>query len=192
MPPATRGRLFQIRPTPSNSRVDHAGARYDGGFADGQIDAFPPCAMALPMSVRSVLLFLFATFSAVMLGLAAGAVWMVLALYMRHPLPWLAVPIGVLLAWTVRGCVQRAGIGAMLLAAGATALAAIYVNMLITGVKIAGNMGLGIVEALRTAGIGMLWELTRLGLTATDIGWTILAMLLAGWLASRKPQRKTP
>ena len=109
--------------------------------------------MAPPMSVRSTLLFLFAAFSALMLGLAAGAVWMVLALYLRHPLPWLAVPIAALLAWTIRGSVQRAGAAAMLLAAAATALAALYVNMLIAGVRIAGNMGLGIVDALRTAGI---------------------------------------
>ena len=50
------------------------------------------------MSVRNVLLFVFALFSAAMLGLAAGAVWMVVTLYLRHPLPWLALPIGALLA----------------------------------------------------------------------------------------------
>lgn len=140
------------------------------------------------MSVRGALLFLFAMFSALMLGLAAGAVWMVLALYSRHPLPWLVVPIGVLLAWTIRGAVQRAGLGAMLLAAAATALAAIYVNMLFAGVSIAGNMGLGIVDALRTAGIGMLWQLARMAMTPTDILWTLFAMLLAAWLARSKRQ----
>ncbi len=79
--------------------------------------------------------------------------------------------------------VHRAGIGAMLLAAAATALAAIYVNMLIAGVRIAGNMGLGIIDALRTAGIGMLWQLARMALAPSDIIWTVLAMLLAAWLA---------
>ncbi len=142
------------------------------------------------MSVRNALVFLFAVFCAVMLGLAAGAVWMVLALYLRHPLPWLAVPIGVLLAWTVRGCVQRAGIGAMSLAAGATALAAIYVNMLIAGVMIAGNLGLGLIDALRTAGIAMLWQLARLAMSPADIAWTGLAMLLAAWLARGKRSRQ--
>jgi hypothetical protein len=141
------------------------------------------------MSVRNALVFLFALFCAAMLGLAAGAVWMVLALYLHHPLPWLAVPTGALLAWTVRGCVQRAGTGAMLLAAGATALAAVYVNILIAGVRIAGNMGLGLIEALRTAGFAMLWQLARMGLTPADIGWTVLAMLLAAWLARHKPRR---
>ena len=142
------------------------------------------------MSARNALAFLFAAFCAVMLGLAAGAVWMVLALYLHHPLPWLAVPIGVLLAWTVRACVQRAGIGAMLLAAGATALAAIYVNMLIAGVMIAGNMGLGLIDALRTSGIAMLWQLARMATSPADIGWTVLAMVLAAWLARGKHRRQ--
>lgn len=144
------------------------------------------------MKLGSVLLFLFALFSAVMLGLAAGAAWMVLALYLRQPLPWLVVPIGAVLAWAIRAGVHRAGIGAMLLAAGATALAAIYVNMLIAGVRIAGNMGLDLIEALRTAGIAMLWQLARLAIGPADIVWIALAMLLAAWLASRKPRQVRP
>jgi vitamin B12 transport system permease protein len=147
---------------------------------------------AAPMSVRNALVFLFALFCAAMLGLAAGAVWMVLALYLRHPLPWLAVPVGALLGWTVRGCVQRAGIGAMLLAAGATALAAVYVNILIAGVRIAGNMGLGLIDALRTAGVGMLWQLARIAMGPADITWTVLAMLLAAMLARGKRPRQRP
>jgi len=142
------------------------------------------------MRARSVPALLFALFSAAMLGLAAGAAWMVVALYSRHPLPWLAVPIGVALAWVIRAGVRRPGTGAMLLAAGATALSAIYVNLLIAGVKVAGSMGLDLIEALRTAGIGMLWQLARMGLTPADFIWTLLAMLLAGWLASR--QRRPP
>jgi hypothetical protein len=138
------------------------------------------------MRVRSVLLFVFALFSAAMLGLAAGAVWMVVTLYLHHPLPWLAPPIGIMLAWAIRGFVRPAGIAAAWLAACATALAAIYVNMLIAAVLIAGNMGMGLVDALRTAGAGMLWQLARMALSPADIGWSVLAMLLAAWLAWRK------
>ncbi|CAM5269062.1 hypothetical protein [Rhodanobacter lindaniclasticus] len=144
------------------------------------------------MRARSVPALLFALFSAAMLGLAAGAVWMVAALYSRHPLPWLAVPIGVALAWIIRAGVRRPGVGAMLLAAGATALSMIYVNMLIAGVKIAGNLGLDLIEALRTAGFAMLWQLARLAMTPADLGWTALAMVLAGWLASRKRRQRLP
>lgn len=138
------------------------------------------------MNARGVLSLLFAVFCAAMLGLAAGAVWMVISLYMRHPLPWLALPIGALLAWAIRGSVRHAGIGAMLMAAGATALSAIYVNMLVAGVRIAGNMGMGLIEALRTAGIGMLWRLAGMAATPADVIWTLLAMLLAGWLARKR------
>ncbi|HWU75454.1 MAG TPA: hypothetical protein VN043_03035 [Rhodanobacter sp.] len=141
------------------------------------------------MNVRSVLSLLFALFSAAMLGLAAGAVWMVISLYMRHPLPWLALPIGAVLAWAIRGSVRRSGIGAMLLAAGATALAAIYANMLVAGVRIAGNMGMGLIEALRTAGIGMLWRLAGMAATPADVIWTLLAMLLAAWLVRKRAPR---
>lgn len=140
------------------------------------------------MSARAVMLFAFALFSAAMLGLAAGAVWMVASLYLRHSLPWLALPVGALLAWTIRSHVRAPGIGAAVLSAVATALAAIYVNMLIAGVLIAGNMGLGLVDALRTAGAGMLWQLACMAMSPLDLGWAVLAMLLAAWLGWRKPR----
>ena len=146
--------------------------------------------MAQTMSARAVLLFAFALFSAAMLGLAAGAVWMVVTLYLRHPLPWLALPVGAMLAWTIRSLVRPAGIGAAVLSACATALAAIYVNMLIAGVLIAGNMGLGLVDALRTAGAGMLWQLARMALSPVDLGWAMLAVLLAAWLGWRTPRSR--
>lgn len=144
------------------------------------------------MRAGSAPALLFALFSAAMLGLAAGAAWMVVALYSRHPLPWLAVPIGAALAWVIRAGVRRPGTGAMLLAAGATALSAVYVNLLIAGVKVAGSMGLDLIEAMRTAGFAMLWQLARMGLTLADFVWTALAMLLAGWLASRKRRQVLP
>jgi vitamin B12 transport system permease protein len=118
------------------------------------------------MSPRNAVVAVSGLFIAVMLGLAAGAVWMVATLYVGRPLPWLAMPAGVLLALTIRLGVRPAGIGAALLAACATVLAALYVNLLIAGVLIAGSMGLGLIEALRTAGFGMLWQLTRLRISA--------------------------
>ena len=142
------------------------------------------------MSPRNAVVAVSGLFIAVMLRLAAGAVWMVATLYVGRPLPWLAMPAGVLLALTIRLGVRPAGIGAALLAACATVLAALYVNLLIAGVLIAGSMGLGLIEALRTAGFGMLWQLTRLALSPADIGWTVPAVLLAAWLAWRKPRRR--
>ncbi len=142
------------------------------------------------MNVRQVLAFVFGLFSAAMLGLAAGAVWMVAALYMRHPLPWLVIPIGVILAITIRNFVRSPGTNAAVLAVLATALAAVYVNILIAAVQIAGSMGMGILSALRTAGLGMLWQLARLAVSPLDIGCALLAMLLAAWIAWRTPRKR--
>jgi vitamin B12 transport system permease protein len=144
-----------------------------------------PCVLS-PMSVRTVLLSVFVLFSAAMLGLAAGAVWMVATLYLGKALPWLVLPIGALLAWTIRTCVRPAGTGAALLAACATLLAALYVNMLVAGILIAGNMGMGLIDAMRTAGPGMLWQLTRMALSPTDVVWIVAGMLLAAWIGRRK------
>ena len=144
------------------------------------------------MSVGRVLAFVFGAFSAAMLGLAAGAVWMVAALYMRHPLPWLVLPLGALLAIAIRNFVRSPGSGAAVLAALATGLAAIYVNILIAAIQIAGSMGMGIVNALQTAGIGMLWQLARLAVSPTDIAWALLAMALAAWIAWRAPGKPNP
>ena len=141
------------------------------------------------MSVRQLLIFVFGVFSAAMLGLAAGAVWMVAALYLRHPLPWLALPIGALLAIAIRHYVRSPGAGAAVLAALATGLATIYVNILIAAIQIAGSMGMGIVSAMQTAGIGMLWQLARLAISPIDIGWALMAMALAAWMAWRAPRK---
>ena len=141
------------------------------------------------MNTRAAWVNAFSLFSAAMLGLAGGAVWMVAAMYLRHPAPWLALPIGALLAWTLRTCVRPASPGTALMAAAATLLATFYVNMLITSVLIAGNMDMGLVEAIRTAGMGMLWQLTRMALSPVDFAYAALGMLLAAWLAWRKPRR---
>lgn len=142
------------------------------------------------MRARSVSVFVFALFSAAMLGLAAGAVWMAAALYSRHPLPWLAVPLGLSLAWVIRAWVQPGGPATALLAACATVLAALYVNVLIAGVMIANSMGIGLIDAMRTAGLDMLWNLARMGLSPGDVGWTAAGAALAAWLGWRKLQAR--
>ncbi|WP_237710196.1 hypothetical protein [Rhodanobacter fulvus] len=124
-----------------------------------------------------------------MLGLAAGAVWMVAALYAGHATSWLALPFAVVLAWTIRHWVQSPGRYAAVLAALAALLAALYVNVLMAGALVAANMGMGIVDALRTAGAGMLLQLARMGFSAADAGWYLIAAGLAAVLASRPVRR---
>lgn len=137
------------------------------------------------MTARSIFALIFALVSAAMLGLAAGALWMVATLYMRQPMPWLALPLAVLLSWAIRHGVRRPGGVAALLCALATALAAVYVSMLIAAAQIAGSMGLGLVDTLRTAGAGMLWQLARLGFSRSDLAWAAVAVVMAAWLGVR-------
>lgn len=137
------------------------------------------------MTARSIFTVLFALVSTFMLGLAAGALWMVATLYMRQPMPWLALPLAALLAWTIRHGVRRPGGFAALLCGLATALAVIYVGVLIAAAQIAGSMGLGLVDTLRTAGAGMLWQLTRLGFSREALAWAAVSVVMAAWLGIR-------
>lgn len=143
------------------------------------------------MTARSIFSLLFALLSTTMLGLAAGALWMVVALFMRQPVPWLALPLAIALSWAIRHGVRKPGSLAALLSALATALAVAYVGMLVAAAQIAGSMGMGLVDALRTAGTGMLWALARLGFSPADLAWGLFAVVIAAWLGLRPlPERK--
>ncbi|HEY2624820.1 hypothetical protein [Dyella sp. Tek66A03] len=142
------------------------------------------------MSARVAFSALFALISAVMLGLAAGAVWMVPTLYLQRPLPWLALPVGWLLGKAVRNWVRPAGRDAALLAALATFTAAIYVNLLTAAARIAGLMGMGLIDAMRTAGFRLLLELATLGQAATDNVWFVIGIVVAALTALRAARPK--
>jgi hypothetical protein len=164
----------------------------DPALPDASASVFVRAAVRSAMNTRAVVGLVFGVFISVMLGLAAGALWMVVTLYQRQPIPWLVVPIAAVLAWAIRHGVQKPGKAAALLAALATLLSFIYVNMLLAAVQIAGSMGLGIIDTLLTAGSSMLWQLARLGFSLSDAIWTVLAMLLAAWLGLRPLPVKKP
>jgi vitamin B12 transport system permease protein len=132
---------------------------------------------------------LFAAFSAAMLGLAAGAVWMLPTMALQRPLPALALLVGAMLALAIRSWVRPAGRVAAVLAAGATVLAAIYVDVLTAAARIAGSMGIGLLDALRGAGLTMLLSLAQLAVRPTGIVFTLAGALLAGWIASRQRRK---
>lgn len=142
------------------------------------------------MRLRSLAGTIFALFCAAMLGLAAGAVWMLAAVSLGQVAAWLALPAGWLLATAMRHWVYPGHrLGAATLAAAATLLAAIYVSVLIAAARIAGSMGIGLVEALRTAGVGMLLELARLGLSRGAALWFFAGIVLAAILGARPLRR---
>lgn len=138
------------------------------------------------MKPRDIPLFVFGFLFAAMMGLAIGAVWMAGAMSLHRPAPWLALPAGAVLAWAIRQWIRRPGTGAAVLAAFATALAALYFNVLMAAILLAGNFDMGLPDALRTAGAGMLLALARLGTSPADLIWYVLGVLLAAWLAWRR------
>jgi vitamin B12 transport system permease protein len=138
------------------------------------------------MSVRTLAGAVFALACAVMLGLAAGAVWMVAAVSLGSVAAWLVLPAAWLLAAAMRHWVCPGHrVGAALLAAAATALAATYLSVLIAAARIAGSMGIGLIDALRTAGVAMLLELARLGLSTGSALWFVAGVVLAALLGAR-------
>lgn len=191
MPRRGRAPLIKIRSALPISRTQAArtAARLSSTFALKQQEPHGSRPTAAPPSLVRLIAALFAAFSAAMLGLAAGAIWMLPTMALRRPLPALALAAGWLLALAVRNWVRPAGRVAAALAAGATVLAAIYVNVLTAAARIAGSMGIGLLDALREAGLAMLLALARLAVRPADVGFTLAAALLAAWLAGRRPRR---
>lgn len=140
------------------------------------------------LTARRAIGALFALFSAAMLGLAAGAVWMLPTMQLQRPLAWLALPIGWLLARAVRAWIRPAGALAATAAAIATALAAAYVTVLTAAARVAGLMGLGLLQAMRESGLGMLLQLARLSLSPAPLGWFVAGALVAAWCAWLRPR----
>lgn len=135
------------------------------------------------LTARRVASAAFALFSAAMLGLAAGAVWMLPTMQLQRPLAWLALPVGWLLALAVRAWIRPPGAMAATAAAMATVLAAVYVTVLTAGARVAGLLGIGLLQAMRESGAGMLLQLTRLSLSPVQLCWFAAGALLAGWCA---------
>jgi hypothetical protein len=141
------------------------------------------------MIVRQIVGECFALLCAVMLGLAAGAIWLLPTVYLQRPLPWLAVPAGWLLAVAIRQWVQGRRWHAALLAALATVIASVYIRVLISAVNISAMMGYGLIDSMHTAGLSMLLDFARISMRPLDIGWAIAGVAAALISALRKPRR---
>ena len=136
----------------------------------------------------SALAKLFATASALSLGVATGVVWLMASLFMQPDSSALALPAGIVLGWTLRWGMRTPRQWRGALAGLATLVAALWVNVALVALRVAGNMGLGVIETLRAAGPAMLWQLLRLGISPMDALWYALGIGLAIYTASRRPR----
>jgi vitamin B12 transport system permease protein len=145
------------------------------------------------MSARRLLGLVFALICTVMIGLAAGAIWLVPTIFMGRLMPWLALPVGWLLGRIVRGWVNPNGRGVAAALAGiAMIVASAYLVLLVAGARIAGSLGVGFFDTLRVAGIGLLCDIARLTLTGGDVAWYAAGTLLAMAAALRARRTATP
>lgn len=130
-----------------------------------------------------------AAVSASLLGLAAGAVWMLPIVWFQARLPMLAIPVGVLLGWAVaRAVAPRRGTAWW--SAWATLLACLYVDVLVAGAGLAGSLGIGLIEAVRQAGPAMLWALMRLSFSPGHWLWYAAGVATAAWVGRRCSARQ--
>lgn len=126
--------------------------------------------------------------SIVLGGLAAGAIWCVLALSIGRDTTFLIVPLAIALAFFMRWQRYR-GLRGALCAIAATLLAFAYAQYLFAAVRIAQMLGIALREALGKMGIGMALQVARANLGAWDVVWLLLACVLAAGLMLRTSRR---
>jgi len=126
--------------------------------------------------------------TAIMCGLAAGALWCLLALAIDHDPTFLIVPLAIVLAFFLRWQGYQGRRGAVC-AVAATLLAFVYAQYLFAAVRIAQMLGFSLRSTLFKMDFALAWQATRANLTAWDIGLVILACAAAAWLMLRQASR---
>lgn len=139
--------------------------------------------------LRAGLRGLLALFGAVAIALALGAVWMAVALHMTSAAWWFALPVGLAMGYAAKAWITPSRGFAMVLAAGGTWLAAIYMQCIFIVLRLAAIMGLGLATTLHKAGAGMLLALARASWDTRLFVSCLIGMLLAIAVAGGKSRR---
>lgn len=145
-----------------------------------------PSPRAAPARSRSGI---FSTLASIILGgLAAGAIWVVLALTTERDTTFLIVPLSIGLAFFMRW--QRySGFHGVFCVVAATVLAFAYAQYLFAAVRIAQMLGIALREALFKMGFGFAWQVTLANLRASDVSWLALACVVAAWMMLRDSRK---
>lgn len=145
------------------------------------------------MGMRLFITGVSALFSILTLGVSAGVAWLAATLYFRQSPEFFAPIVGLLLALALRLTTRAPGLTCATVAALATLLAALCVNVVLIGLELAGYMGLTLRQSLGSAGPGMVWELIRLSVPAVALAWYAAGVVLAvGIGLPRMRQRGAP
>lgn len=139
--------------------------------------------------LRAVLHGLLALLGTIAIALALGAVWMAVALHMASATWWFALPAGFAMGYAAKAWITPSRGFAMLLAAGGTWLAAVYMQCIFIALRLAAVMGIGLATTLHKAGIGMLLALARASWDTRLFVSCLIGMLLAIAVAGGKSRR---
>jgi hypothetical protein len=122
--------------------------------------------------------------SALLGGLAAGAVWCLLSLATDIDTTFLIVPLAIILAIFLRwqGFSGRSG---AVCAAAATLLTFAYAQYLFAAVRVAQMLGFPLRSTLFKMDFALGLQVIRANLGAWDIGLLTLACVVAAWLMLR-------
>jgi hypothetical protein len=130
--------------------------------------------------------WLFAIFTAVMMALALGAMWAMIALLLHQGRYFLVVPIGIAIAQTLRAQNIRHSLIAVVLAIVLTVLASMYAQALFAIGDLAQMIGLTFKEAFVRFDPGFALMLARGRINRITVLWTALAALLAAFWVWRR------
>lgn len=124
--------------------------------------------------------------TAIMFALAAGAVWCVVALALRHELSLMAFPVGAAVAWPLRRYGYATTWSGALLGAVGTALACFYSQYLLATAEIASIFALPFRESLVKSGFAMTTDLMVKRLDMIDFAGFGAAIVFTALLVMRK------
>lgn len=122
----------------------------------------------------------------VMIALAAGAVWAMIALWFGRPFAALALPLGIVIGFAMRS----AGFGGTWLGAAAAALltlvASAYAQGLIASTTVALAMGFNLLETLKRIGAEFAFAVAWARATPVDLAIFVAGAGIAAVVAGRR------
>ncbi len=135
---------------------------------------------------KSLSTYIIGIATALMVALAAGAVWCVLQMYLHVNLIGVALIVAALIAFTLR----RQGFGrsasGALIAAISTAVASAYASYLLAAAQVASFVGESMRSTLLKIGPALATDVAWASMGVFQIGTLLLAILLSAWLVWRK------
>ncbi|MBS0569446.1 MAG: hypothetical protein JSS28_02470 [Proteobacteria bacterium] len=123
-------------------------------------------------------------FTTAIAGLAAGALWCLLALGLSRGGEFLIVPLGGAIGWYLRWLGYRSRRG-VVCAVASVLVAFVYAQWLFAAVRVAQMLGFSLRATLFKMDWGLAWQAASANLGTWDFVWLALACVAAMWITRR-------